>query len=50
LSRSYFSNFQFPESLHFITDSALYTEDNIKAMGDEVLWMTRVPATIKMVK
>ena len=43
-------NFHFPEDIYYIADSALYTEENIKSMGKGILWISRVPATLKMAK
>jgi len=48
--RRFKENFHFPEDIYYIADSALYTEDNVKAMGNEMLWISRVPATLKMAK
>ncbi len=31
---------------YWIADSALYTEENIKLLGTETIWITHVPATI----
>ena len=33
-------------SYHSVADSALYTEDNIKLLGTETIWITHVPATV----
>lgn len=32
---------------YWVADSALYTEDNIKLLGRDMKWITRVPATLK---
>jgi transposase len=31
---------------YWVADSALYTEDNIKLLGTETIWITHVPATV----
>ena len=38
--------FEFDDDCFWIADSALYTEENIKLLGTEHKWITRVPATI----
>ena len=38
------------EKIYFVVDSAGYTEKNIKEMPDIVMWLSRVPETIKMAK
>jgi transposase len=43
-------NLTFETSAYYIADSAAYTENNIKRLGDEVKWITRVPATINEAK
>ncbi len=35
---------------YFVADSALYTSHNIKDLSDEILWVTRVPESIKQAK
>ena len=35
---------------YYIGDSATYTEDNVQRLGKDILWITRVPATINEVK
>lgn len=37
-----------PDSI-WIADSAMYTEENIRLLGTETLWITRAPANIKEV-
>ena len=42
---------QLPDDGYIIADSALYTEENIKKLGqDSVHWITHVPSTINEVK
>ena len=43
-------NLTFETSAYYIADSAAYTENNIKRLGDEIKWITRVPATINEAK
>lgn len=38
------------EKIYFVVDSAGYTEENIQEMPDIVMWLSRVPETIKMAK
>jgi len=38
------------DKVYYIADSSFYTEDNIKEVGNDVYWITRVPSTIKMAK
>ena len=38
------------EKVYHIADSAIYSEDNITELGENTLWVTRVPATINEVK
>jgi transposase len=40
----------FESSAYYIADSAVYTEDNIKRLGDGIKWITRVPATLNEAK
>jgi transposase len=34
------------DTTYYIADSAVYSEKNIKQLGTEMLWITRIPATI----
>jgi transposase len=43
-------NLTFETSAYYIADSAMYTEDNLQRLGDEIKWITRVPATINEAK
>ncbi len=43
-------NITFPDDVYYIADSALYSEDNIKLMGNGMKWITRVPSTLKLSK
>lgn len=36
----------FDDQIYWIADSALYTEENIKLLGTETIWITHIPATI----
>ncbi|MGB9683289.1 MAG: IS1634 family transposase, partial [bacterium] len=38
------------DKVYYIADSSFYTEENIKDVGNDVYWITRVPSTIKMAK
>lgn len=38
------------DKVYYIADSSFYTEENLKDVGKDVYWITRVPSTIKMVK
>ena len=38
------------EKIYFVVDSAGYTDENIREMPDIVMWLSRVPETIKMAK
>ncbi len=38
------------EKIYFVIDSAGYTEENIREMPDIVMWLSRVPETIKIAK
>ncbi len=38
------------EKAHFIMDSAMYTDKNIRAMSKDIYWLSRVPESIKMAK
>ncbi len=38
------------EKVYFVMDSAGYTAENIREMPDIVMWISRAPETIKMVK
>jgi transposase len=38
------------EKAHFIMDSAMYTDKNIRAMSDDIYWLSRVPESIKIAK
>ncbi len=38
------------EKAHFIMDSAMYTDKNVRAMSDKIYWVSRVPESIKMAK
>jgi transposase len=40
-------SFTFDPDVIFMSDSALYTEKNIKTLGQETRWISNVPATIK---
>jgi transposase len=44
------NNLTFDTSTYYIADSASYTENNIQRLGDEIKWITRVPATINEAK
>ena len=41
---------QTPDDAYFIADSALYTADNIRNLGQNIHWITHVPSTITEVK
>lgn len=43
-------NITFPDDVYYIADSALYSEDNIKSMGENMKWITRVPSTLTLSK
>lgn len=43
-------NLTFETSAYYIADSALYNENNIQRLGDDIKWITRVPATINEAK
>jgi transposase len=40
----------FKDSSYFVADSAIYSEENLKHLGQSTSWITRVPATIGEVK
>ena len=40
----------FDSNAYYIGDSATYTEDNVQRLGKDILWITRVPATINEAK
>jgi len=41
------SGLNLEDCAYYIADSAVYTEPNIRMLGREMKWITRVPATIK---
>ncbi len=43
-------NITFPDDVYYIAYSALYSEDNIKSMGESMKWITRVPQTLTLSK
>ncbi len=43
-------NITFPDDVYYIADSALYSEDNVKLMGNGMRWITRVPSTLNLSK
>jgi len=34
------------DSCYWIADSAIYTEENLKLLGKDLLWITRIPSTV----
>jgi transposase len=40
----------FEDNTYFVADSAIYSNDNLKHLGQSITWITRVPATIGQVK
>lgn len=38
------------EKAHFIMDSAMYTDKNVRAMSEKIYWISRVPESIKIAK
>lgn len=38
------------EKAHFIMDSAMYTDKNVRAMSKDIYWLSRVPESIKIAK
>jgi transposase len=34
------------DAAYYIADSAIYSEKNIQQLGADMLWITRIPATI----
>lgn len=49
LIQDYIEQMKGADEGYFVADSALYTADNIQTLSD-LLWLTRVPATLKAVK
>ena len=43
-------NITFPDDVYYIADSALYSDNNIKAMIKGMKWITRVPSTLNLSK
>jgi len=43
-------NITFPDDVYYIADSAFYSEDNIRSMGESMKWITRVPQTLTLSK
>ena len=43
-------NLELDNKVLHVADSAIYSEDNITELGENTLWITRVPATINEVK
>ena len=44
------SNLDFSGKNYFAADSALFSSENIRLLGDSTLWITRVPTTVREVK
>src|SRR5690606_21943869 len=44
------SGLRLDDAAYYIADSAVYSEKNIKQLGTEMLWITRVPATLNECK
>jgi len=44
------SNLDFSEKGYFAADSAFFSSENIRLLGDETLWITHVPSTVGEVK
>jgi len=44
------SNLDFSEKNYFSADSALFSSENIRLLGDSTLWITHVPSTVGEVK
>jgi transposase len=44
------SNLNFDETVYFVADSAFFSAENIKLLGDGTLWITHVPTTVNEVK
>jgi transposase len=40
------SNLDFSDKIYFVADSAFFSSENIKLLGDSTLWITRVPSTV----
>ncbi len=38
------------DTCYWIADSAIYTEENLKLLGNDLLWITHVPATVGVAK
>jgi len=44
------SGLRLDDAAYYIADSAIYSEKNIRQLGTEMLWITRVPATLNECK
>lgn len=44
------SNLDFSEKNYFSADSAFFSSENIRLLGDSTLWITHVPSTVGEVK
>jgi transposase len=40
------SNLNFSDKIYFVADSAFFSSENINLLGDNTLWITRVPSTV----
>jgi len=48
--QDYMAHFKAGSSPYFITDSAGYSEDNVRTWADTIKWVSRPPATIAVVR
>jgi transposase len=44
------SNLTFDENIYFVADSAFFSSENIKLLGNDTLWITHAPANVNEVK